>query len=300
MSDLVKIKVPATTANLGPGFDILGAALNLYNFIELKAAEQDKIIITGPEAGNEISSGPDNLVYRSARRLFQELGTEMPKLEFNVEINIPLSRGLGSSSSAITGGLVAANIFCGNKLSREALLNIANEIEGHPDNVAPCLYGGIIASLCENKQVITRKIVTGLALSFIVVIPEFQLSTEKARKILPAAVPFADAVFNASRLCFLINGLLSDNPEMLGIALKDKLHEQYRGQLIPGFAQVKQSALENGAVGSVLSGAGPTILAIATENQDKIGLAMQAKWLDFGIQSEYKVLELDNKGTRII
>ncbi len=300
MPESVKVMVPATTANLGPGFDILGAALNLYNYIEIKPANEGRIVISGSEPGNELAVDKTNLVFKSAGRIFQELGTEMPELEINIEINIPLSRGLGSSSSAIVGGLVAANIFTGNKLSNEALLNIANDIEGHPDNVAPCLLGGIIASLCKGKKVFTHKITTNLDLSFIVLIPDFQLSTEKARKVLPSEVPFHDAVFNASHLGFLINALISGNPEMLGISLDDRLHEQYRGKLIPGFEQVKKRAVASGAIGSVLSGAGPTILALAKENEIKIAEAMQNKWQEYGVNAAYKILKLDTLGTRAV
>jgi homoserine kinase len=295
-----KIKVPATTANLGPGFDILGAALNLYNFIELNPSSENKIIITGSEADNEIPVGNDNLIYSSVLRVFQELGIAVPPLELKVEINIPLSRGLGSSSSAIVGGLVAANLFCGNQLSNERLLNIANEIEGHPDNVAPCLLGGLISSLCDNGKVYTQKIITGIDLSFVVLVPDFKLSTEKARQILPATVPFKDAVFNSSRLCFLINGFVFNNTEMLKVSLNDRLHEPYRGQLIPGFEEIKKCALDNGAIGSVLSGAGPSILALATENEENIAKAMQSKWQEFGIKSDYKILKPDTEGTREI
>lgn len=296
MPETVKIKIPATTANLGPGFDILGVALNLYNYIGLKTSDEDKIIISGIESDKEIPGDKRNLIYRSVLRVFQELGIEIPKLEVKVEINIPLSRGLGSSSSAIVGGLVAANIFCGSKITDERLLNIANEMEGHPDNVAPCLLGGIIASLCDNNMVYTQKIQTKLDLSFIVLIPEFKLSTEKARQILPETVPFKDAVFNSSRLCFLINALIYNDCEMLKLSLYDRLHEQYRGQLIAGFEDIKYTAVANGALGSVLSGAGPAILALATENEIRIAESMQNKWAEFGIKSNYKILKVDKSG----
>lgn len=300
MNKTVKVKVPATTANLGPGFDIIGVALNLYNYFELIQAEQYKMVISGTQNDNTLSVQKDNLIFKSIQRVFQELGIDIPELEIKVEINIPLSRGLGSSSSAIAGGLFAANNFCGSKIDPKSLLNLANEIEGHPDNVAPCLLGGIVTSLCEDKNVFTNKIDTKLDLSFITVIPDFKLSTEKARKALPAKIPFSDAVFNSSRLAFLLNGFYENNPDFLKLAFHDRLHEQYRGHLIKGFEEVKETALEKGATGSVLSGAGPTILAVSLKNEEEIGKAMVETWSEFGIKAFYKILKIDNEGTRVI
>jgi homoserine kinase len=296
MFEPFKIRIPATTANLGPGFDIIGAALNHYNYISVFPSDIDKINLSGTENKNIIST-KDNLIYKSMLHVFKRLDIEIPNMELNIEVNIPLSRGLGSSSSAIVGGIFAANVICNNRLSLNELVTIANEIEGHPDNIAPCLLGGIIISLAENNQVYTQKIETALPLKFIVVIPEFELSTEKARKILPEKVPFKDAVFNASHLAFLINSLITGDIRLLGISLRDRLHEQYRGQLINGFKDITDIALKNGAIGSVLSGAGPTILALATENEEQIGKAMQETWLSHNISSSYKVLKLNNEGT---
>lgn len=300
MNNLVKIKIPATTANLGAGFDVLGIALNLYNLIEVSISEQDKIEIFELDKINTISTNKDNLLYQCIRRIFDEVGEKIPKLEIKVHINIPVSRGLGSSSSAIVGGLMAGNYLLKNKLSKEELLHFANEIEGHPDNVTPCLFGGITTSLLENKKVYFQQIRTNLPLSFVVGIPNFELSTKLAREVLPETVPYSDAIFNLSRVSFLIKGLLSNDLESLKLGFNDKLHEPYRAKLITGFDELKKSAIKNGALGFVLSGAGPAVLAITLENENTIGLAMQNIWKKFGIDSTYKVLKINERGAYFI
>jgi len=300
LNNFVKVKIPATTANLGAGFDVLGIALNLYNSIEVLVSEQDKIEIFTSEKVNTLSKNNDNLIYQCIKKIFDEFGERIPKLEINININIPVCRGLGSSSSAIVAGLMAGNFLLNQKLSKEELLYFANEIEGHPDNVTPCLFGGITSSLLENKKVHFQKIKTKLPLSFVVGIPDFELSTKLAREVLPKNVAYSDAIFNLGRVAFLINGLLSNDCESIKLGLNDKLHEPYRAKLIKGFDEIKKSALNNGALGTVLSGAGPTILAITLENQENIGLAMQNTWKEFGVNSIYKILKIDETGACII
>ncbi|MBC7476211.1 MAG: homoserine kinase [Candidatus Sericytochromatia bacterium] len=297
MDKSIKLKVPATTANVGSGFDVMGIALNLYNFIEIKESNKTTINF---DKNIKVSSGKNNLIYKSIERIFNEQNLKTPDFEINVSINIPTSRGLGSSSSAIIGGLVAANYFCGQKFSKNEILNFANDIEGHPDNVAPCLLGGIVSSVVENKKVFSCNINTDLDLSFVVIIPEFELPTSESRKVLPKTINFSDAIFNMSRLSFLINGFYKNDLKMIEIGLKDRLHEQYRGKLIKGFDEIKNIALENGAIGSVLSGAGPTILAVCRNNPDEIGNFMKNKWIELGVKSDYKILKIDYEGIKII
>lgn len=297
MDKSIKLKVPATTANVGSGFDVMGIALNLYNFIEIKESNKTTINF---DKNIKVSSGKNNLIYKSIERIFNEQNLKTPDFEINVSINIPTSRGLGSSSSAIIGGLVAANYFCGQKFSKNEILNFANDIEGHPDNVAPCLLGGIVSSVVENKKVFSCNINTDLDLSFVVIIPEFELPTSESRKVLPKTINFSDAIFNMSRLSFLINGFYKNDLKMIEIGLKDRLHEQYRGKLIKGFDEIKNIALENGAIGSVLSGAGPTILAVCKNNPDEIGNFMKSKWMELGVKSDYKILKIDYEGIKII
>lgn len=297
---MVKIQVPATTANIGSGFDILGACLNLYNYIDIDISDSYNLSYSGQEYKNSLSSDKNNLFYSSIEKVYNEFGNRIPEFNINIDVNIPLSRGLGSSSSAIVAGVYSANHFLGNKLNNNEMLKICNDIEGHPDNVAPCLLGGIIISMSEYNKVYTQKIKPKNNYKFIVVVPEFELSTKEARKVLPEKVSFSDSIFNSSHLAFLIMSLINGDNELLKISLNDRLHEQYRGKLIKGFDDIKKVAVENGAIGSVLSGAGPTILAIANNNEENIAKEMQKKWLDFGISSNYKILDIDNEGCRIL
>ncbi|RZL37351.1 MAG: homoserine kinase, partial [Pedobacter sp.] len=253
----------------------------------------------GREYKNYLAKNKNNLFYSSMEKVYQKLNLKMPEFKIDMEINIPLSRGLGSSSSAIVAGVFAANHFLNNQLTKAEMLNIANQIEGHPDNVSPCLMGGAIISMSENNQVYTQTIAIKNKFDFIAVIPDFELSTKEARKVLPAKIDFADSIFNSSRLAFLITSLMSGDNQLTSIALKDKLHEQYRGKLIKGFEEVKSAAIDNGAIGSVLSGAGPTIMVLAENNAQQIAEKMQEKWLTFGIKSRYEILSVDYQGCKI-
>lgn len=294
----MKILVPATTANLGSGFDILGSALNLYNVLTFEKSNETTLKIINNLNDDLILEPKNNLIYQSIEYFFNSIGEKTPDVKIEIEINIPFSRGLGSSSSAIAGGLFIANKLSDLNLSKDELVTMATAIEGHPDNVAPCILGGMVLSLTEGKTVFTQNIPIKNELSFVVAIPNFKLSTEDARKVIPKQIGFSDAVFNSGRLAFLIQALNSNKFDFLNIAMQDKLHEQYRAKLIKGFYEVKESAIKNGALASVLSGAGPTILALCTNNQKEIGEAMVKTWLDLGVDAEYKILELDFLGVR--
>lgn len=296
----MKILVPATTANLGSGFDILGASLNLYNILTFEETDETSIKIINNLNDELKLEAKNNLIYRSIDYFFKTIDKKTPEVKIEIEINIPFSRGLGSSSSAIVGGLFIANKLSGANLSKSDLVTMATAIEGHPDNVSPCILGGMVLSLTQDKKVFTQNIPLKNELSFVVAIPNFKLSTEDARKVIPKQIDFSDAVFNSGRLAFLIQALNSNNFDFLNIAMQDKLHEQYRAKLIKGFYAVKVSAIKAGALASVLSGAGPTILALCSTNQKEIGTAMVKAWLDLGVTSEYKILEIDYLGVRDI
>lgn len=297
---MVKIQVPATTANVGAGFDILGIALNLYNFIDIELSDKYELTYSGKEYKSSLTDSKKNLFYSSMERVYKEFGIKTPEFKVNIEVNIPLSRGLGSSSSAIVAGVVSANNFLKNKLNNDEILKICNDIEGHPDNIAPCLLGGIVISMIEKDKVITQKINNKNKFKFIAVIPDFELSTKKARKVLPEKITYSDSVFNSSRLAFLIMSLLNGNNDLLSISLNDKIHQQYRGKLIKGFDDILKTSLESGAIGAVLSGAGPTILAITDKDEKNIAENMSKKWLEFGIQSRYELLDIDTIGCKIL
>jgi len=292
--DTVEIVVPATSGNIGPGFDCLGVALTLYNSFRFTRAEQ--VLISAEGVGAErIAQNKQNLVYQSFQRCWQYLGRDKINLAIHITMQVPPSRGLGSSATAIAGGVYAANVFAGEPLSAKELVAIATEIEGQPDNVAPALLGGcrLIAGseICE----IPWHDSIGIAIA----IPEFELSTAKARQVLPSQISMADAVFNCAHLGLLTQALATGNREWLIEALQDKLHQPYRTPLIPALATVRQTAMQAGAYGLVISGAGPTLLAIApAQLTTSVAQAMRQAWLAEGINSQWQTLSIDRQGTR--
>ena len=214
--------------------------------------------------------------------------------------NIPLARGLGSSAAAIVSGLMAANAAIGNVFDKNKLLQIATEIECHPDNVAPALFGGITLSIENDGDAKCLSFLPPKPLKLVVAVPEFNLSTKLSRKVLPAKVSLQDAVFNVSRTAFLVGSLMQGNFENLQEALQDKIHQPYRMELIPGMAEVFDSALNNGALGAALSGAGPCLIAFVETNEEKIGQAMVETFNKHKVKSSYLILDIDTKGAYIL
>ena len=244
-----------------------------------------------------------NMAIRSFFRAWNEAtGGEKIGLRLSMENNIPLSRGLGSSSSAIVAGLYAANCLSGNKLSQEQLLAFATEIEGHPDNVAPALYGGLTISYTEADGPHSLRLLPAKPLKFIAVVPATPLSTTLARQAIPANVPHGDAVFNTARASLLVGALLSGHYEYLSAGLEDRLHQPYRAKLIPGLEEVWEAARQAGAYNAIISGAGSTVMAYAPMDADHeaIGLAMQAAFARQGEQAVYHLLDLDEEGVQAI
>lgn len=259
--DGVKVRVPATSANLGPGFDCLGLALNLYN--KLEAREDDRLtIVSEGEGARYIPADSSNLTYQAMKGAYEAAGRKCPGL-FIRQINaIPLSRGLGSSAAAIVGGLVAANALMGNPLDRQELLQIATKLEGHPDNVAPCLYGGLTAAVQDGGQVHLARVLPDPRFAFAAMVPEFDLSTKKARQALPESYSKADAVHNVGHAVLMYAALHLGLGHQLKAACQDRLHQPYRKGLIPGWDDVNSAAIDAGALAVYLSGAGPTVMAV--------------------------------------
>ncbi|MCF8011530.1 MAG: homoserine kinase [Clostridiales bacterium] len=295
---MVRVQVPASTANLGPGFDCLGMALNLYNIVEITETPAGlDIEITG--LGNDsIPRNKANIVYKSAMHVFNKAGYNPPGLKIKLNNNIPVSRGLGSSASAIVGGVVAANKICGNILSTYQLLEIAVKIEGHPDNVTPALLGGITVHARFQEDIHYLKIIPPAELKAAAAIPDFHLSTKSARKALPGRLDFADAVFNVERTALLVAALQKGELQHLELAMEDRLHQQYRESMIPGMKKVFAAAKLAGARGVAVSGAGPTLIALADKNQKYIAGEMQKAFQQCGIQADLAVLELSPDGAR--
>ncbi|WP_409341637.1 homoserine kinase [Paenibacillus sp. MBLB4367] len=268
MNRKVRVKVPASTANLGPGFDCLGMALELYAWIEMSAAEQTVIRLHG-ENVKGVPTDKSNLVYEVAQLVFREAGVSIPELDIAMQSEIPLTRGLGSSASAIVGALVAANALAGNPLSKDKLLQMATSLENHPDNVGASLFGGLVVAKWDGTRADLIRLEPDKRLEVLVAIPEFQLLTEKARHVLPKEVPMKDAVYNLSHSSLLVAALSTGRLDMIRHAMKDALHQPYRSGLIPGMGQILREAVDHGALGIALSGAGPTLLALVDAENDR-------------------------------
>jgi len=257
---MIKVKVPATSANIGPGFDVLGLAIDRYNIFSF--VEADVI--------NE-----ENLIYKSYRRVFEYLGKSPTPVKIHVDGNIPMARGLGSSAACIVGGIMGANEILGNPLTKEEILKLATEIEGHPDNVAPAIYGGLVVSLMEGKKIHIAKVPIKNKLNFIALVPNFELSTAKAREVLPRQIDLKDGIYNASRLSFLLTALVTGDNSLIKLGLHDRFHQPYRAKLIEGFDEIVTAVNEIGVLGCYLSGAGPTIMCIGDGEDYKLIEAIQ-------------------------
>ncbi|HEY0827728.1 MAG TPA: homoserine kinase [Bacilli bacterium] len=267
-SPQVCVKIPASTANLGPGFDSLGLALNLYAWIEMKFSEETKINLIGEQMAG-ISNTKSNLVYKVAQQVFNEAGVHHPDLEIFMYSDIPLTRGLGSSASAIIGGMAAANALIGNALTQDKLFQMASRLENHPDNVGASLFGGLIAAFWDGNRAEYVRMEPDPRLEILVAVPDFHLSTEKARIALPRQVSMEDAVFNVGHSSLLVAALSTGNLTMIKHAMKDRLHQPYRASLIPGMSRILLEAEHHGALGVALSGAGPTLLALVDVESDR-------------------------------
>jgi len=347
----VTVTVPATTANLGPGFDCIGAALSLYNRfqfsrLEPSATEKLKITVTGQEAA-KVKTDDSNLAYQAFIKLYGYLNQSPPPVAIHIDMQVPLARGLGSSATAIIGGLVGANELAGKPLSQVEVMQLAIELEGHPDNVVPALLGGCRlaasnappqpplskgrlreefplreAGLTEQSPLdLDAEILPSPPFSKggqgggsweicdipwhpnivpVVAIPDFELSTAEARKVLPADYSRADAIFNAAHLGLLVRALESGNENWLRCALQDKIHQPYRQSLIKGYEAVQQAALNAGAYGMVISGAGPTLLALTdVANAEAVEREMAAAWMEFGVKADVRAIGIDTQGSQV-
>ena len=301
MSDQIKISVPASTSNLGPGFDVLSLALSWYNDFTFKLSDKGLKINLDQDGTLLLPEDSTNLVYKSFCEPFKKFKKNPPGLELHIGSKIPLARGLGSSATAIVSGLLAANFFLGNPLSKNEILNMATNIEGHPDNVAAALFGGLTVSVAEGENVSMNKLQWPSELLVVVIVPDFDLPTRIARELLPAKVPYGDAIFNVGCVSYLLSCLLNKDWEGLKIGFQDRLHQPYRKDLVPGMDSVLSCAIQKGALGATLSGAGPTLVAFINNEQKGhlIGKSMVEKWKEFKVNSIYKVLRSANEGAKV-
>lgn len=295
---MIKIRIPATSANLGAGFDALGLALSFYNYVEMEASDRVEISSADDIA---VPTDESNLIYVSAKDLFEVCGKKLEGLKLRQTNNIPMARGLGSSSACIVAGLVGANTLLGNPLTTDDLVDLAAQIEGHPDNTAPALLGGIVTAVFDGRKVHWVKQEVFTKLKFAALIPDFELKTEKARACLPKEVSHKDAVYNLSRAALFSASLLTGKFENLRTAVHDKLHQPYRMELIPNCREVFDIAYTHGAYGVFISGAGPTIMAIADENNEFFEGKMKFSLENAGLTGwQVREFHIDNEGTKLI
>jgi len=261
---MIKVRVPATSANMGPGFDSMGIALQLYNVFGFRETEEGLTFKGVPEE----FCNKNNIVYEAMMKCFEKGGYSPKGLEIStINQDVPVARGLGSSSTCIVAGLVGANEIMKKKFERDEILEMAVEMEGHPDNVAPALLGGLVVAIIDDGRVYYEKVKVSGNIKFVPIIPDFRLSTKDAREVLPDKISLKDGVYNVGRAALLVAAMTSGKTELLKFACKDAFHESYRSKLIKGFDEVKSEAYRVGAIASYLSGAGPTIMTMTSENQ---------------------------------
>lgn len=295
---MISVRVPATSANLGPGYDAVGLALSLSMRIGLDRSPHPEIEIRGTGA-DLIPRGPEHPAYRAARFVAELVGESDAQFRLVQENSIPPTRGLGGSAAALVGGAVAANDLFGGQIAAPDLLNIVCELDGHPDNAAPALLGGLVIGTLTPVGVSAVRL-EPKDLKVVVAVPDFTVSTTAARRALPQQVPHRDAVFNVGRSGLLLGALATGEYHLLRVAMQDRLHQPYRSHLIPGLADVIEAALANGAYGACLSGSGPTVLAFAPERSaPAIVAAVQAAFEEREVQTEAWALDVDLVGARV-
>lgn len=295
----VKVQVPATTANLGPGYDCLGLALALRNEVTLVLAEEPQVTVEG-EGAQVLPKDDANLVLQAAWSLARVAGEKLPAVALHQVNRIPLARGLGSSSAAIVGGIVACDELLSLGLSRRQMLDAAADVEGHPDNVAPALLGGLTVCCVEVDQVFVERLAVAPGLSCVLAIPEHEVNTVDARRVLPAKVSHADAVFNLTRSSLVVAALVSGDFDLLQEAMRDRLHQPYRARLVPGMHEALDAALSVGAHGACLSGSGPTIAAFVSDGGEEVKRAMVNAFVGTGVNARGIILPLSDEGARIV
>ncbi len=294
---MLKITVPASSANLGAGFDALGLALTLYNRVWMEEAEGCLIETID---GAAVPLNESNMIYHTAKLLYTRCGRPFRGLHIVQENNIPMTRGLGSSSACLVAGLLGANTLLGSPLSREDICDLAAELEGHPDNVAPALLGGLVTSVMDGGRVHTVSVPVTERIRFALFIPDFELKTEVARAALPVQVTREDAVYNLSRAALMTAALFSGRLDNLRVAVQDRLHQPYRFPMIPGAEQIFYTAYDLGAYGVAVSGAGPSLLAIVDRHAEDFDVQSLNRLRQAGLTGwDVRLLDCDADGARV-
>ena len=309
----VSVKVPATSANLGPGFDCMGLAIPLYNTITIEetvlpGTGVEINVLAGEDMENElhldhIPMDENSIIYRAVELLYNSIGQTPSELKITIQSEIPIARGLGSSASVIVGGLIAANELLGKPADEVALLSIATEVEGHPDNVTPAIVGGlVITSQEDDGSIIYKKLDWPEEWHLTVCVPDYELATDISRSVLPKEVPMQDAVFNAQRMAMFVHAVHTKDAGLMKLALKDKLHQPYRMKLVPGLEKIITNLKhEEDVLGTVLSGAGPSILIVSKgSSQDKIKSIVRETWADLNVKVDIFDTTIEKQGAIIV
>ena len=298
----VDVRAPATTANLGPGYDCLGMALDLWNTltVEVLPAGSDPAVVVLGEGEGELDTDTQNLTYQAIEFLFNEADVPLPPLSLRCQNTIPLSRGMGSSAAAISGGLVAANRLLDDIFSQDNLLEMAATIEGHPDNVAAAVHGGMRLVVMNENRLYTAPIRLPEDMQAVLFIPDRRIATADARRVLPEHISVADAVYNMSRTALLVASMESEHPEYLNIATQDRLHQPYRQTIFPQMKVIFAAAQAAGALGVFLSGSGSTILAFARDRAMTVAYEMFDAARLAGVEGRVEVTQPTTLGAHVV
>lgn len=304
----ISVKVPATTANIGPGFDSFGMAIPLYNIVTIEETVLGGVEIELISKNDDIQdlhlpADDTNIIYGAIEQLYACVGQVPSAIKVTIDTNIPIAKGLGSSASVIVGALIAANELLGKPADLDALLSIANEVEGHPDNTTPAFMGGFcISSLEEDGSIKYCKLDWPGNWKLTLCVPDFELSTSISRSVLPEQISREDAVFNIRRSAMLVHAIHTKDAELMKLAMQDKLHQPYRIRFVPGLEEVMEELknFEN-VLGVALSGAGPSILVISSGNNlDKIKEIIKTTWEKYSVKAAINTFDIDNVGAEIL
>jgi homoserine kinase len=295
---MVRVRAPATTANLGPGFDTLGMALNLYLQVEAELMGSGiEIVFSGVRDRLVMESPQENLIYKAMNLVFKKALYQPTGLYIEIDNDIPIGKGLGSSAAAIVAGMFTANRLIGDPFSSEELLRWAVAMEGHADNVVPCRTGGLTVAMVYKGEVFYQRVQAGQELQVVAAVPEFILTTEQSRSVLPSSIALPEVISNLQRACFLLASLYNGDFSHIDKAMQDMVFQPLRQQFIPGFQQVLKSALAAGALGTALSGAGPSVMAFTRAVQETVvGQAMAEAFGEAGVKVQVLYLKPDMQG----
>lgn len=292
---MIKLRIPASSANMGAGFDTLGVALGLYNRITIEEIPEGLEVIN-KNTQSFIPKDTNNLIYRAMLELFNHVGYEPKGYRIAQNSQIPMTRGLGSSSACIVGGMLAANVISGRQLSYGEIIHLAAKMEGHPDNVGPAMYGGFCVSLTDGDKTVIKSTKLENNIKFAVIIPDFFVATKKSRGVLPSQVDFKDAVYNISHASMLQAAMLTGDMAVLKMGVRDKLHQQYRKEYVDGMDEIFEKTYSLGSNATYLSGSGPTILSVLDGDYRKFSIGMREYFKENSLKWKCMILPIDNVG----